>query len=79
MLGLLALIRPAQVLQAVVGRVVVDVVPGVLVVPRGEAEGDRHQHVDVVAFAVDVDANVAAFFGFGGEDDALGGFEASEG
>ena len=79
MLDLLALIRPAQILQAVVGRVVVDVVDGVLVVPLGEAEGDRHEHVNAAGFAVDFDINVAAFFGFGGGDHAFGGFEASEG
>ena len=79
MLDLLAFIRPAQVLQAGIGRVVVFVVDGVLVVPLGEAEGDRNEHVDVVGFAVDHDANVAAFLGFGGGDHAKGGFEASEG
>jgi hypothetical protein len=78
-LDLLALIRPAQVLQAVVGRVVVDVVHGVLVVPLGEAEGDRHEHVDSVVFAVAKDANVTAFFGFGGGDHASGGFESAQG
>jgi len=78
-LDLLALARPTQVLQAVVGRVVVDVVHGVLVVPLGEAEGDRHQPVDVVVFAVAKDANVTAFLGFGGGDHASGGFETAEG
>ena len=63
----------------VVGRVVVSVVHGVLVVPLFEAEGDRHEHVDVVVFAVDMDLNVAAFGGFGGGDDAPGGFVSPEG
>ena len=63
----------------VVGRVVVYVVDGVLVVLLGEAEGDRHEHVDEVGFAVDSDANVAALLGFGGGDDALGGFESAQG
>ena len=54
-------------------------VDGVLVVPLGKAEGDRHEHVDLVVFAVDLDANVAALSGFGGGDDASGGFEAAEG
>ena len=79
MLGLLALARPAQVLQAVVGRVVVHVVDGVLVVPLGEAKGARHEPVDEVVFPVAKDLNVAAFSRFGGEDDALGGLESSEG
>ena len=79
MLYLLAPTRPEQVLQAVVGRVVVDVVHGVLVVPLGEAEGDRHEPVDLVGFAVDFDANVAAFSRFGGGDHAPGGFETAEG
>ena len=35
--------------------------------------------MDLVGFAVDFDGNVAAFSGFGGEDDALGGFETPEG
>jgi hypothetical protein len=35
--------------------------------------------VDEVGFAVAIDLNVAAFAGFGGEDHALGGFEAAEG
>jgi len=78
-LYLFAPIRPAQVLQTVVGRVAVDVVDLVLVVPLFEAGGDRHEHVDVVVFAVDHDANVAAFGGFGGGDDAKGGLEATEG
>ena len=64
-LDLLALARPAQVLQAVVGRVVVDVVHGVLVVPLGEGEGALHVHMDEVLYAVD--------------DDAEGGFEAPDG
>ena len=79
MLDLFALARPAQILQAVVGWVVIDVVDGVLVVPLGEAEGDRHQYVDLVGFAVDSDANVAAFGGFGGGDHASGGFVPPEG
>ena len=79
MLNLLAPVRPAQVLQAVVGRIVVDVVDFVLVVPLGEAEGDRHEHVELVDFAVDSDGNVAVFPGFGGGNDAPGGFETSEG
>ena len=79
MLDLLSPTRPTEVLQAVVRRVVVYVVDGVLVVPLGEAEGDRHEYVDVVGFAVAKDANVAAFFGFGGGDHAKGGFEAAEG
>ena len=79
MLGLFALIRPAQVLQVVTGRVVIYVVDGILVVPLWEGEGDRHEHVDLVGFAVAVDANVAAFFGFGGGDHASGGLEAPEG
>jgi len=78
-LDLLALIRPTQVLQAVIGRVVVDVVHGILVVPLGEAEGDRHEHVDLVEFAVDSDGNVAAFSRFGGGDHASGRFETAEG
>jgi len=78
-LHLLAPIRPAQVLQAVVGWVVIDVVDFVLVVPLGEAGGDRHEHVDEVVFAVDLDLNVAAFLGFGGGDHAPGGLESSEG
>jgi len=78
-LDLFAPTRPAQILQAVVGWVVIDVVDGVLVVSLGEAEGDRHEHVDVVVFAVDSDFNVAAFSGFGGGDDARGGLESSEG
>ena len=78
-LDLLAPVRPAQILQAVVQRVVVYVVDSVLVVPLWEAEGDRHEHVDEVGFAVARDGNVAAFSGFGGEDDASGGFETSEG
>ena len=79
MFGLLAPTRPAQVLQAVVGRVVVNVIHGVLVVPLGEAESARHEYVDVVLFAVATDLNVAAFHGFGGGDNASGGFEAPEG
>ena len=79
MLDLLAPARPAQVLQVVVGRVVVDVVHSGLVVSLVEGEGDRHHPVDVVEFAVDCDLNVAAWFGFGGGDHAKGGFEASEG
>jgi hypothetical protein len=35
--------------------------------------------VDEVGFAVAIDLNVAAFAGFGGEDDASGGFETPEG
>jgi len=55
------------------------VVDCVLVVPLGDAEGDRHEHVELVFFAVDSDFNVAAFFGFGGEDHPSGGLESSEG
>ena len=51
----------------------------VLVVPLGEGEGDRHQYVDVVAFVVDLNGNVAVFFGFGSGDDAKGGLESPEG
>jgi len=76
---LLAPTRPAQVLQAVVRWVVINVVDFVLVVSLGEGEGDRHEYVDLVVFAVAKDANVAAFGGFGGGDDAIGGFEATEG
>ena len=54
-------------------------VHGVLVVPLFEAEGDRHEHVDLVVFAVATDGNIAAFFWFGGGDDASGGFESPEG
>ena len=79
MLGLFALIRPTQILQAVVGRVVIYVVDGVLVVPLGEAEGARHHSVDVVEFAVYSDANVAVFCGFGGGDHAKGGLESAQG
>ena len=50
----------------------------VLVVPLFEAKGDRHEHVDEVLFVVDLDANVPAFGGFGGEDDASGRFEAAQ-
>ena len=79
MITLLATTRPAQVLQAVVGRVVVDVVHGVLVVPLFEGEDDRHHSVDSEQFAVDFDFNVAALFGFGGVDHTSGGFESTEG
>ena len=78
MFYLFAPIRPAQVLQAVVGRIPVYVVDGRLVVPLFEAEGDRHEHVDLVGFAIDSDGNVAAWMGFGGGDDASGGFESAE-
>ena len=64
-LDLLAPVRPAQILQAVVRRVVVYVVDSVLVVPLWEAEGDRHEHVDEVVFAVDSDLNVALLTGLG--------------
>ena len=78
-LDLLAPTRPTQILQAVVGRVVIDVIHGVLVVPLGEAEGARHQHVDSVLFAVAKDLNVAAFLGFGSGNHAIGRFETPEG
>ena len=54
-------------------------VHGVLVVPLGEGEGECHEYVDVVVFAVDSDGNVTAFGGFGGGDDAKGGFETAQG
>ena len=78
-LDLLAKTRPTQVLQAVIGRVVVDVVHGVLVVLFGEGKGDRHESVDEEMLAVNLASNVAIFTGFGGGDHAHGRFEAAEG
>ena len=77
MLYLFAHVRPTQIFQAVVGRIAVDVVDSILIVPLGEVEGDRDESVQD-AFAIDLDANVAVFAWFGGGDHTKGGFEASK-
>ena len=45
---LLAAARPAQVVEAVVRGVVVDVVDRILVVPPGQIERHRHDAMDIV-------------------------------
>ncbi len=78
MLGLFAHVRPSQVVQAVVGRIAVDVVDSILIVPLRQLEGDRDESVQLVALFFYLDLNVAAFGGFGCGDHAPGRFKASK-
>ena len=78
MADLLAAVRPAQVVEAVVRGVAVDVVYFVLVVPPGQIERHRHDAMESVCLAVDHDLYVAAGLGFGGRDEPAAGAVATE-
>ena len=78
MADLLAAVRPAQVVEAVVRGVAVDVVYFVLVVPPGQIERHRHDAMDKVFLAVDHDFYVAAGTGLGDRDHPAAGAVATE-